>query len=336
LLARRELRDEQMRGFLEEMMTGRAGEAESAAFLIALHMKGLTPAELASAARVLRQHMVSWDPGRDATIDTCGTGGACAGTFNISTTAAFVVAAAGVPVVKHGNRAASGNTGSADVLAELGVALDQDPEQVRRCLDRAGLAFCFAPRFHPALRHVASVRKRLGVPTLFNCLGPLVNPARTPYQLLGVGRREWLDLMAGALAELGTRKSYLVCGRDGLGEVSLCAPTDVREVKGDRVTAHEWFPADLGLEPCTLAELRVDGPQASALRLRAVLDNEPGPARRVVLANAAAALWAAERVDSLRGGVELAEEALASGRARRVLDLVVRLSGDPGASSGSL
>jgi anthranilate phosphoribosyltransferase len=329
LLARRDLTERQVRGFFVEMMAGRAGEAESAAFLVALHMKGPTPGEMAAAARVLREHMRAWDPGRDGALDTCGTGGDGAGTFNISTAAAFVAAAAGVPVVKHGNRASSGRgTGSADVLARLGVSLDGDAARSRHCLERAGLAFCFAPHFHPAMRHVAPVRKRLGVPTLFNCLGPLANPAGTPYQLLGVGRAEWLDLLAGALAELGTRRAFLVCGRDGLDEVSLSAPTQVREVSGGRVTAHEWTPLDFGLEPCALRELVVDGPEASVAVLRAVLDNQPGPARRVVLANAAAALLAAERVGSLREGVARAEEALGSGRARHVLETLVSLSGE--------
>jgi anthranilate phosphoribosyltransferase len=329
LLGRRDLSDQQMRGFLADMMAGRAGEAESAAFLIALHMKGPTPGEVAAAARVLREHMLAWDPGRDSALDTCGTGGDGRGTFNISTAAAFVAAAAGVPVVKHGNRASSGNgTGSADVLARLGVSLDCDAARARRCLERAGLAFCFAPHFHPAMRHVAPVRKRLGVPTLFNCLGPLANPAGTPYQLLGVGRPEWLDLLAEALAELGTRRALLVCGRDGLDEVSLSAPTLVREVRGGRVSSDEWTPADFGLAACDLEELRSDDPETSTAMLRAVLHNEGGATRRVVLANAAAALLAAERVDSLRQGVERAEAALASGGARRVLETLVELSKD--------
>jgi anthranilate phosphoribosyltransferase len=327
LLARRDLSERQVRGFFAEMMAGRAGEAESAAFLVALHLKGPTPCELATAARVLREHMLAWDPGREGALDTCGTGGDGACTFNISTAAAFVAAAAGVPVVKHGNRASSGRgTGSADVLARLGVCLECDSARARQCLERAGLAFCFAPHFHPAMRHVAPVRKRLGVPTLFNCLGPLANPAGTPYQLLGVGRPEWLDLLAGALAELGTRRALLVCGRDGLDEVSLSAPTQVREVRGGRVTAHEWTPADFGLEPCELRELVVAGPEEGVGTLRAVLDDQPGAARRVVLANAAAALLAAECVGSLREGVARAEQVLAGGKARRVLETLIEMS----------
>jgi anthranilate phosphoribosyltransferase len=181
------------------------------------------------------------------------------------------------------------------------------------------MAFCLAPQFHPALRHVGAVRRRLAVRTLFNCLGPLANPARAGYQLLGVGRPEWLDRMAGALARLGTRRAFLVCGRDGLDEVSLSGPTLVREVRGGTVRAHEWTPADFGLAPCALDELRVSSPQASAEVIRAVLAGADGPAGRVVRANAAAALLAAECVGSLAEGVARAGEAIAGGKAARVL-----------------
>ena len=256
-------------------------------------------------------------------LDTCGTGGDGAGTFNISTAAAFVVAGAGVPVVKHGNRGASSQCGSADVLAALGVRLEADAAAARRALERCGLAFCFAPGFHPALKNVAALRRRLGIGTLFNWLGPLANPAGAAYQLLGVGRLELLDLMAGALARLGTLHAMVVCIRDGFDEVSLSASTLVREVQGGTVRAWEWQPGDFGLEPCTLAELKADGVQASTRIVREVLEEKPGPATRVVLANAAAALIAADKVTSLADGVALASEALHSGRARRVLELLV-------------
>jgi anthranilate phosphoribosyltransferase len=328
LVARRDLDAGQMRGLIGALMTGRCGEAETAAVLVALRMKGETAAELAAAAAVLREHMLVLETGRDDVLDTCGTGGDGCNTFNVSTAAALVAAGAGVAVVKHGNRAMSSRSGSADVLAALGVAVERDADCARRCLDRAGLAFCFAPHFHPALRHVAAVRRQIGVRTLFNALGPLANPARAAYQLLGVGRPDLLEPLAGALSILGARHALLVCGHDGLDEVSLAAPTLVREVCGHRVSAWEWTPEDFGLGRCTKEELRADGPGESAAMIRGVLSGEDGPARRVVLANAAAALVAAEQVATPREGVARAAEALDSGRARDVLHKLVECSNE--------
>jgi anthranilate phosphoribosyltransferase len=326
LVERRDLSADLMRLVMRELMAGRCGEVETAAFLTALRVKGESAAEIAAAAEVLREHMVAFDTGRDGVLDTCGTGGDGISTFNISTAAALVAAAAGVPVVKHGNRAVSSRSGSADVLAVLGVKVETDAATARRTLDRAGMAFCYAPLFHPALRHVGAVRRRLRFATLFNCLGPLANPARAPYQLLGVGRPETLDLLAAALARLGVRRALLVCGHDGLGEVSLSAPTRVREVRGGQVSEYEWTPADFGLEPCVLTELHADGPEESAAVIRAVLDGADGAARRVVTANAAAALLAAERVDTLAEGVARAAEALQSGAAQQALARLIAAS----------
>jgi anthranilate phosphoribosyltransferase len=326
LLERRDLSDAQMRGVMREIVAGHWGEAETAAVVVALRMKGESAVEIAAAAAILREHMIRFDAGRDDVLDTCGTGGDGAETFNISTAAALVAAGAGVPVVKHGNRAASSRSGSADILAALGVTVEADPARARRCLDRAGLAFCFAPHFHPAMRQVAGLRRRLGVRTLFNCLGPLINPAEAPYQLLGVGQAEWLDPLAGALARLGVRRAFLVHARDGLDEVSLSSQTLVREVHQGTVRELEWSPDDFGLAHCTLDDLKVHGPEESARVVRAILDGADGPATRVVLANAAAALLAAERVTTLAEGVAVAAEAIASGRALRVLDILVAAS----------
>jgi len=320
LLERRNLADEQIGGMMEGLVSGVFDDAQAAAFMIALRMKGETSSEIAAAAPVQRKHMISWAPGRTGVLDTCGTGGDCSGTFNISTATAFLVAAAGVPVVKHGNRAVSSSCGSADVLEELGVAMQGDPVQARRCLDQAGLTFCFAPYFHPALKHLAGLRRRLGVSTLFNCLGPLANPAGVKHQLLGVGRPELLDLLAGALARLGTSHSVVVCSQDCLDEVSLSAPTFVREIRGPEIVSREWTAADFGLEPCALSEIRVEGSQHSAHLIRGILDGQDGPPCRMVLANAAAALFAAGRVHSLEEGVARAREAIVSGRARTVLE----------------
>jgi anthranilate phosphoribosyltransferase len=326
LVAGRDLAEGQMRGMMRDLMAGRCGDVEAGAFLIALRMKGETADEIAAAAGVLREHMVRWDPGRSDVLDTCGTGGDESGTFNISTAAALVAAAAGVPVVKHGNRSVSSRCGSADVLSALGVAIEGDAVQAQRCLDQAGLAFCFAPVFHPAMKNLAQVRRRLGVGTLFNCLGPLANPAGAAYQLLGVGRLELLDLVAGALARLGTRKALVVCSRDGLDELSLAAPTLVREVRGDQIRAWEWTAKDFGLASCSRSDLQADGAEASAALIRQVLETNEGPAARVVVANAAAALIAAERADTPAEGVRLASAALVSGRARGVLHKLVECS----------
>jgi anthranilate phosphoribosyltransferase len=320
LTARRELSAGQMRSAMLQLMAETCPPTEAAAFLMALRSKGETSREIAVAARVLREHMMRWEPGVSGVLDTCGTGGDGSGTFNISTATALVVAAAGVPVVKHGNRSVSSRTGSADVLAALGVRIDGDVAHARLCLRQAGFAFCFAPQFHPALRYIAPVRRHLGVPTIFNCLGPLANPAGAARQLLGVGRPELLDRIAGALAELGTAHAVIVCSQEGLDEVSLSAPTHVRRVRGREIAHEEWSAADLGLAPCRLEELAVESAEQSGRIIERVLAGEEGPAARVVLANAAAGLLAAERVPDLRQGVELARDAIASGRALGVLE----------------
>lgn len=305
---------------VRDLVSGRVDDARAAAVLTALRVKGESADEIATAATVLREQMVRLVPVSGPVLDTCGTGGDDSGTFNISTAAALVAAGAGVPVVKHGNRAVSSKSGSADVLRELGVPVEAGPEWAQKCLDRVGFAFCFAPHFHRGMAHVAALRRRLGVRTLFNLLGPLANPANAPYQLLGVGKPELLDPLAGALAQLGTRQSVLVCSRDGLDEVSLAAPTMVRIVRGEEYDAVEWNPADFGLGEVSLQAIRAAGPPESAAIIRGVLAGDDGPARRIVLANAAAALWAAEAVKTLRDGVEKADAAIRSGHARAVYE----------------
>jgi anthranilate phosphoribosyltransferase len=319
LVARRELTDDQMRAALEEMMAGCCGEAEAAAFLIGLRLKGETASEIAAAAEVLRKHMVRWEPGHPV-LDTCGTGGDGTGTFNISTAAALVAAGAGLKVVKHGNRSVSSNSGSADVLAALGVNIEGTAELARRQLERAGFAFCFAPSFHPALKHLSAVRRRLGVPTILNCLGPLANPAGATRQLLGVGRADLLDLMAEALVRLGAVRALVVCGMDGLDEVSLSAKTKVREVSGKQVRAYEWEADDFGLGAVQLADVKASGAADSAALIERILSGEEGPAQRLVLANAAAALIAGDLAGTPLEGVALARQAIESGRARKVLE----------------
>jgi len=325
-LRRQELGPSQVTRVFCSLLDGQLGEAEIAGFLVAMRAKGETAGELAAAAKVLRQRMQRFDAGRDDVLDTCGPGGDGLGTFNISTAAAIIAAGAGVPVVKHGNRAVTSHCGSADVLAELGLPIERGLEWAKACMMRAGLAFCFAPQFHPALKHVGPLRRRLGVRTMFNLLGPLANPAEATYQLLGVGQIQMLDPLAGALAQLGIRQAFVVCGCDGMDEISLAGPTQFRRVVGDRVSSGEWTPRDFGLQEAPLDELKADGPAASARIIRSILAGEPSPAARVAVANAAAAIVTAERAKSLLDAVDMSWHAIRSGRAAQVLESM-RLTG---------
>jgi anthranilate phosphoribosyltransferase len=311
---------------MDQFLGGQVCDADVAAILLALKSKGETAEEIAAAAQALRRFMTPLLAGRSGLLDTCGMGGDGSSTFNISTATAFVAAAAGVPVVKHGNRGVSSRCGSSDVLQELGVSLTMDEATARVCLDQASCVFCFAPHYHPALRQFAELRRRLGVRTLFNLAGPLANPAGAEFQLLGVARPELLDPVAGAVARLGTTRAILVCGADGLDEVSLGGETWVRIVHQGRVDRAVWVPTDFGLEPCTIDHLRIDTPGESAAVIRGVLAGADGPALRMVLANAAAALLAAQRVADLREGVAMAREAITTGRAAHVLERIIELS----------
>jgi anthranilate phosphoribosyltransferase len=326
----RDLTREQSRAAVGALMDGSASEAATAAFLTALRLKGETADELAGAVQAVRERMVELEGPTPSALDTCGTGGDGADSVNISTAAALVAASCGVPVAKHGNRSASGNSGSAEVLAELGVAVEAAPDVVRRCLVDLGITFLFAPRFHPALRALAPIRRQLPFRTLFNVVGPLANPARPAYQLVGVPGERQAALMARVLADLGVRRAAVVTGSDGLDEVTLAGPTRVRWVGDGSDAIEEWQPEDFGLPRVAAGELRVSGPAESAGRLRRVFAGEADPARHVILANAAAALRVAGRVGSLPEGVAVATHALDSGEAVALLDRWARLS-RPGA-----
>jgi anthranilate phosphoribosyltransferase len=302
------------------MTSGSFDESEAAAFLVALSIKGETGGEIHAAALALRDRMVRLDCGAADVLDTCGTGGDGSNTFNISTAVALVIAAAECPVVKHGNRSVSSRSGSADVLQELGVPIEKGPVWAGECMDRFGFAFCFAPHFHPALAAVAPLRRKLGVRTIFNLLGPLLNPAGARLQLLGVGNRDRLDALAEAAQGLGAANAYLVCSEDGLDEVSLSGVTHVRHVRPDRIDVLEWRPSDFGLQPARVEEMQADSPAASAAIIRGVLSGEAGPQARIVLANAAAGLLAAGYVVSLKEGVSQARDAINSGAALRLLE----------------
>jgi anthranilate phosphoribosyltransferase len=327
LAERRDLPADAMHRAMRAIMRGEAGDVELAAFLAALRVKGETAEELAAAVEVLRESMFRLDTGGVDVLDTCGTGGDGQHSFNISTAAALVVAGCGVPVVKHGNRGVSSSSGSADVLAALGVKIDAEPAVAERCLQETGFAFCFAPRFHPAMRHVAEVRKRLRFRTIFNLMGPLCNPAGARHQLVGVGRPELLDVMAECLCRLGADSAIVVHSADGLDEVSLTGITLSRRVQGGQVgRPKEWSAASFGLPPCTIQDLRVEGPGQSAQRIREVLAGQPGPARDVVMANAAVAYQAFRWETAFGQALTFVKEALDSGRARSVLERLIVVS----------
>jgi anthranilate phosphoribosyltransferase len=302
---------EQMTSAIDRMMRGDSKADEIGAFLLALRAKGETADEIAGAAIAMRQHMTPICTRRTGMVDTCGTGGIGSTLFNISTTAAIVTAACGVPVAKHGNRSVTSKSGSADVLAALGVNIQAPNSIVERCLDELGICFCFAPSLHPAMKHVAPVRKQLGVPTIFNLLGPLCNPAGAPYQVMGVGRNDLRETMAEVLRQLGTKHAIVVSGEDGLGEITLAARTWVTEVRDNQLHPFEWSPADFGLSSAPVDSLVIDGPEASAAMIRGVLQGKAGPPRDIVVINAAAALWTA--------GVD-AEPAVCAAKAAAAID----------------
>jgi anthranilate phosphoribosyltransferase len=322
------LTEVQSRLAVDAIMEGDAPEPVVAAFLTALRFKGESAEELAGAVAAVRERSTGWGPceGTSRVLDTCGTGGDGANTVNISTGSAIVVAACGVPVAKHGNRSASGNSGSAEVLAELGVDIEADRGILRRSLDELGLTFLFAPRFHPALRFAAPVRRQLPFRTLFNLVGPLANPARPAFQLIGVPDARSADLIASALARLGVIRAAVVTGSDGLDEVSLDGPTRVRWVESGALTDRTWHPEEFGLATVRAADLRVSGPVESASRLRGVFAGSEGPDRDTVLANAAAALLVAGRVEGLGPGVQMARRAIDDGLAADLLDRWARMT----------
>jgi anthranilate phosphoribosyltransferase len=312
---------EDMTAVIDRIMRGECDEKRIAMLLTALHHKGESVEEVAGAAAALRRHMTRIPTRRTRLLDTCGTGGDGSGSFNISTAAALVAAGAGAAVAKHGNRAMTSKTGSADVLAVLGVNVEAPVETVSRCLDEVGICFCFAPQLHPAMKHVGPVRRALGFRTIFNLLGPLANPAGAPFQLLGAGRRELQDLLAGAMRLLGGEQSIVVCGDDGLDEVTLFGRTRAIETRGGEQREVQWAPEDFGLQTAADGRERmaVETPAESAAMIRRVLEGECGPPREIVILNAAAALWTVGLRDTPRECSEAAAESLDSGAARRKL-----------------
>ena len=307
---------------LREIMEGEASEAQAAAFLIALRTKGETVDELVGLARTMRDLAVGVPVTRDDLLDTAGTGGGRP-TFNVSTTAAFVAAGAGCAVAKHGNRSATGRSGSADVLEALGARIDLEPAAVAECIDEVGFGFMFAPHHHLAMRHVIPVRKELGVRTIFNFLGPLTNPAGATRQVIGVSDGRYLETIAAAVRVLGGRTALVVSSTDGLDEISVSAATRAVELKGGEITGYEITPEDLGIAPVPAGSFDVADPDRSAEIARAVLSGVRGPERSITLANAAAAIYVGGAAVSLADGVHVAEQAIDSGAAREALERFV-------------
>jgi anthranilate phosphoribosyltransferase len=327
LSSREDLATADMSAVLAEIMGGNASETETAAVLIALRTKGETVDELVGLATTMRQLAAPVETGRDDLIDTAGTGGGRQ-TFNVSTTAALIAAGAGCAVAKHGNRSATGLSGSADVLEALGVRIDLAPEAVARCIQEVGFGFMFAPAHHGATRFVVPVRKELAVRTIFNFLGPLTNPAGATRQVIGVSHPAFLEVIAGALARLGARRALVVSSLDGLDELSTSGTTRVVEVDGGReLSTYEIEPEDVGLERAAYEDVAGGPPDVNARTARRIFAGERGPARDLAALNAGAAIYAAGRVDDLQAGVRAAEAAIDDGAAAAALDRLVKLTG---------
>jgi anthranilate phosphoribosyltransferase len=327
------LTEEEAEEVMDYLISGRASPLQMASFLTALRMKGETVEELSAFARVMREHSLRIHPSVGGRlVDTCGTGGDRIKTFNISTTAMFVAAGAGVPIAKHGNRSVTSRAGSADVVEALGAVIELPPEQVRRCIEEVGVGFMFAPLFHPAMKHASPVRREMGIRTVFNVLGPLTNPAGAKGQVVGVFEEGLTEKLARVLGRLGCERALVVYGRDGLDELSTLGETKVSELVDGEVLTYTLTPEELGMDRARAEEL-VGGDAAENARMlvRILSGEERGPRREVVLMNAAAALLVGGKVLDLREGVERASEAVDSGKALEKLREFVRATGgDPG------
>ena len=314
-----DLTQEEMAAAIDLVMLGQCEEEQIRSLLLALVAKGETVPEIAGAASAMRAHMTPLESTRQDLVDTCGTGGDGSGTFNISTAAAIVAAGAGIAVAKHGNRKITSKTGSADVLVELGVNIEAPVDVMQSALNEVGICFCFAPLFHPAMRHVGPVRRSIDVPTIFNLLGPLCNPARAPYQVLGVGKPALRPRLAEALSLLDIKRAYVVCGSDGLDEITLAGNTDVTEVSPGVTSDTQWQPSMFGLAPTELTGMDADNPAESADRIKAILNGATGPGRDIVVINAAAAVSLAKPEWSLTECTSAVQQSIDSGAANDVL-----------------
>jgi len=327
LCDKREIFYDEMVDLMRQVMEGKVSPVQLAAILMGLHVKTESVSEIAAAASVMREFSTKVDAaGLEHLVDTCGTGGDKAHTFNISTAAAFVAAAAGARVAKHGGRSVSSQSGSADVLEGLGVNLALTPQQVALSIREVGLGFMFAPSHHPAMKHAAPVRKELGMRTILNILGPLTNPAGAPNQVMGVFHADLVGIQARVLKMLGSKHVITVHGHDGLDEITLTGPTFVAELKHDFITEYTIEPKQFGFDVAPIEAIQVKDSAESRARVESVLANEPGPSRDIVVLNAAAALYVSGVAPSLWDGVALARDAIASGAARAKLDQLVKFT----------
>ncbi len=325
IASRKDLTGEEMRGVMRTIMAGEATPSQIGAFLMGMRVKGETVVEIAAAVSIMREQMIPVVTSEHA-IDIVGTGGDGAGTLNISTASAIVVASCGVPVAKHGNRALSSKSGASQVLEALGVKLDLTPAEIGAAVDKAGIGFMFAPMHHPAMKHVGPSRTEMGTRTLFNLLGPQSNPAGVRRYLLGVYDEQWVEPVAAALLANRAIKAWVVHGSDGLDEITTTGPTHVAQIEGGSLTTFEITPEQYGLPRATLDDLRGGEPADNAVAMTQLFDGAPGAYRDIVLLNSAAALFVADRVDTIEAGIAMARDALDSGKAKQTLARLVAVS----------
>jgi anthranilate phosphoribosyltransferase len=328
LLDKQDLTANEMRDVMRSIMSGGATDAQIGGFLIALRCKGESIDEITAAAEVMRELATKVPVSGSHVIDTCGTGGDGANTFNISTTCAFVVAAAGGQVAKHGNRSVSSSSGSADVLEEAGVNLSLSAEQVVQCVDKIGVGFLFAPKHHSAMKYAIGPRKEMGVRTLFNLLGPLSNPAGADNQLIGVFSSHWVEPLAQVLKKLGSNHVLIVNAEDGLDEISIASASNIAELKNGIISTYQVTPEQFGLQRASLESLSVDSAESSLVMVKAVLHNQAGAAKDIVVLNSGAAIYAANLVDSFEAGIDKAKQVIESGAAFEKMELLIKYSNE--------
>jgi len=326
VIEKKDLSEKDMTSVMRTIMTGEATGAQIGGFLVGLRMKGETVDEITAAAKVMRELAAKVEVKGDHLVDTCGTGGDGANTFNISTCCAMVAAAAGAQVAKHGNRSISSKSGSADVLEAAGVNLDLDASQVAQCVQDVGVGFMFAPKHHGAMKHAIGPRKEMAVRTIFNVLGPLTNPAGAPNQVIGVFDKAWVEPLANVLNRLGSHHVLVVNADDGMDEISIGSATNVAELKDGKVTCYKISPEDFGLSTGNLADLAVDGAQQSLAMINDVLSNKAGAALDIVLLNAGAAIYVAGLESTLKDGVERAKSVISNGNAKEKFESLINYS----------